>query len=299
MGSPNDEFAITINRIGELVNSIIGRLKDEIISGRAAGTPDETILKRIRARQAIPTDRLTALKKAMTNDVTGRIRQVYSTTQAELSTALSHTRKLDDILKPENGFKIPRSKRGPLDAAIERAERKGRVFDEVRQREWVANEGQVRMVWVAAFVRTCRDCISLAGQIMTFDQWKQSGFWPGNGATICGERCQCHLAPVDAIANRFDLVRPGKTQPQIEKDLTGMMQNGVKLQEKKIQDLERLRGQKYAKSTRLQMLGQVRTKFFNERFDKRESLFLRKVPKTRDRIFEAKVKDKTFRIKKK
>jgi hypothetical protein len=303
MGSPNDEFAIIVNRVNEIVNSIVGKVKDEIVSGRANGTPDAQILRGIRAQETIPTARLTGLKKALTNDVSGRIRQVYSTTQSELSTALVHNRKLDDILKPENGYKIPKNKADPLQAAIDRAEGKAKIFDDIRQRDTVARSGQVRMIWIAAFVNTCPDCLQLASKVMTFDQWKQSPFWPGNGNTVCGEKCQCHLAPVEAIANRFRLLEPGAdgkipTQAKVEKNLEDMMENGVKLQKKKIAELEKIRGQKYADSTRLQMLGEVRTRFFNERFQKRESLFLKKVPKTKDRVFETKVKDKTFRIKK-
>lgn len=309
MGSPNQERAIILSRLDAGIRNFVENLRDEIQAGRAAGTPDSVIIKGILGAQELtdegkpvfPTNSTIRRKRGMVDDIQGRIRQVYSTAQANLGAALDRPIPFDGILPVSEGYEVPENFKDPLDRALARAEVRAERMEDEFQREVVANKGLVRMIWIAAFVNTCPDCLQLAGQTKTFTEWERSGFWPGNGNTVCGENCQCHLASARSMERRFN-VRQRDAQGNLfseqkrEAVLEQMLRNGVKLQNKKIAELEKLRGKAYAESTRLQMLGRIRSDEFNPGFEKREAVFKKKVPKSIGNKFKDQAKDRTFRI---
>jgi hypothetical protein len=311
LGSPNTEISLIISRLNESIRSLVVNLKDEILTGRAAGVPDQTIIQRLLERitididgkVSIPTDATAVIRRAMAEKTTGRVRQVYSTTQGRLAASLDNPRALDEILPENQGYRFTGEVNDRLDEALSRAESDLEHFEREFEREEIREHGQERMIWVAAFVNTCKDCLKLNGKVMTFGEWEQSGYWPGNGSTVCKEHCQCHLAPVRRMAERYNLLQKDASgqlvsQQKIEKQLQTMNQNGIKLQMKKIREIEKERGKRYATSTRQQMLGQIRTEEFNPNFRKRESVRLRKVPKTMPKKFRQELKKRTFRIPK-
>lgn len=308
MGSPNQERAIILSRLDAGIRNFVENLRDEIQAGRAAGTPDSVIIKGILGAQELtdegkpvfPTNSTMRRKRGMVDDIQGRIRQVYSTAQANLGAALDRPIPFDGILPTSQGYEVPENFKDPLDRALARAEVRAERMEDEFQRDVVANKGLVRMIWIAAFVNTCKDCIRLAGQTKTFEEWERSGFWPGNGRTVCGENCQCHLAPARAIEERFN-IRQRDAQGNLFSDekregiLKTMLENGIKLQNKKIDELVKRRGEDYAESTRLQFLGKIRSDEFNPGFEKREAVFKKKVPKSIGNKFKEQAKKRTFR----
>lgn len=61
-------------------------------------------------------------------------------------------------------------------------------------REW----DQQFYVWISVGDdRVCDSCHTLHGQVFAWDQWEDIGM-PGEGTTICGERCRCLLRPTKA-----------------------------------------------------------------------------------------------------
>lgn len=285
MGAPQAERELIVTRLNEWVRRIAETLRDEIISGRITGVPDNTTVRRLTEQVELGIGRVNGAINALTNDITGRVRQIYSEGQGRLAAALEVTdSNVDDILPPSQGWEIQDDLRNDLVDALEAADKERRRFGVGSQAERLE---EVEMMWIAALRNSCRDCQSLAGRIQTEREWRRSGYWPGNGNTICGERCQCHIAPVSRLQRRFDNISKSELQERFK--------NGIKLQKKKIEELERLRGKAYSDATVQQLLGQIRSADFNPNFDSRESVFIGRVPKNIPRRFKNSAKNRTFR----
>lgn len=308
MGNPNVEMALIGSRLNEDIRALVFKARDILLAGRADGTPDRQIIQNILAGQVlkpdgkpeVPTDPIIGQKKRIVNNIQGRLGSIYTEASARLGAALDRPIPFDGILPTQEGYVIPKDFNDPVDRALARAQVKAERRAEEFNREVVNNQGEVHLIWVAAMVKTCKDCIRLSGQTKTFDEWKRSGFFPRNGNTVCKEFCQCHLAPAREMAERFKLIQrdaSGNLLPEsrVEEKLGEMFKNGVKLQNLKIDELERIRGEKYALTTRTQMLGEIRTDKFNRGFKKKEAVFLKKVPKNKPRKFIKQSEDLTFR----
>ena len=84
----------------------------------------------------------------------------------------------------------------------------GRIFGELRnsiKRGVVGGINQAfrstgkmgeKLRWVAISKNICDDCLSVAGEIDTWQGWESRGL-PGSGWSICKEYCYCQLIPED------------------------------------------------------------------------------------------------------
>ena len=50
--------------------------------------------------------------------------------------------------------------------------------------------------WVTVSKNPCDDCITVAGQVDTWENWEKRGM-PGSGWSLCNDNCYCQLVPDD------------------------------------------------------------------------------------------------------
>lgn len=108
----------------------------------------------------------------------------------------------------------------------------GRIFSEYRNAIKATSEGtigkvstdaylsefgtEIQYTWIAALVRTCKDCLPRHGKIKSFDQWEVIGL-PRTGWSVCRENCQCVLIPKEMADGRNELSKPLTRQPRSKK----------------------------------------------------------------------------------
>jgi hypothetical protein len=101
------------------------------------------------------------------------------------------------------------------------------------------NENNDKMMWQAMFTNTCPDCLKMHGIIKPRQDWKGNG--PNERDTVCAihNSCQCNLIPIAVLPDKSEMMEP------------------IKIQTSRIRKAEKIRGKKYAASTRKALLGQI------------------------------------------
>lgn len=255
--------------IQALATQLVDRIRRDIVISRNEGTPDNTIKLRVKERINGPgADPISGIIRAVKAESIAAVRRTYQTTSTLAQTAIETNTPINYILPEERGYKFNLDENGRRVYTLGENPRTQRARNARAQAQAAGQD--IPLMWVAAFRNTCPDCISLNGQVKTKEEWDQGGILPGNGRTRCGEHCQCHLAPVSRLANRFEI--EGTEQEKI-RQLQSRIGNGIKLQKKKIEELENIRGRKFSESYKTQLMGQIKTPFFNPNFQDREALF--------------------------
>lgn len=272
--------ALELNALNDLLDSLTRSLVEGLQSATkraiANKTDPQAILDNLRQQLENKTGTITSLINAIGKTPTKTIRQIFTETQAQTTAGQLLGQAAEEVLPPTQRYSVQYNDDGTTTYKFKPAPPAEKLAQAEGQRE------AVRLMWVAIFVNTCPNCISLSGSVRTLSEWKASGYWPGNGATVCDANCKCSLVPVDTMRARFG----GETEAQIQKRL----ENGIQLQKKKIDELEQVRGEKYAESTYTAMIGRVRDSFFNPSFEEREPLFIKSVPNKLPKAFEENVK---------
>jgi hypothetical protein len=293
MAAPTLELDNIFTRLAETIRSTIMSIRDEIVTGRGTGVPDNVTIQRLLEQRSLGKGAVNGAIKRIGDQAFGRVRQAYATIQPELAAGMEVPEALSTALPEEKGFTVdhndladevynlgePETNEIFRNALKKSAAELGNQSLEDKMQADQDKRDAVRMIWVTAFKRSCADCIALASQVKTLLEWKESGFYPGNGNTSCGERCMCHLAPVNRIAYRFNLLKVGQeADEETEAKLQEMLANGVRLQQKKIDLEEKAYGKPYASSTITSKVGQIRSDKYNPNFEDKESVMLTKSP---------------------
>lgn len=286
MANPQIELTLLNERLNEILRTFVATMRTEILALQAGQIPAEQIAANLTAQFVNGTGSLGAVKNAIARIPTNTARQIYTEAQTRAITGIANRAPAPTILPRREGYSITVSPDGET-ITYTPASREPEI-SEIRERGLASQRETTRMMWVAVYRNTCIDCINLSGQVKTLQEWRTSGYWPGNGHTRCGGRCHCHLVPVGVLADRFAV--DGDEEAQ-EQQLQDRLKNGVQLQKRKIEEIEKIRGEKYAESTYQQKLGQVRTEFFNPGNEGRESLFIKREPKGLGKRFNEKVEE--------
>ena len=253
MAGTSLELSLLTDKLNELSRQMVIEMRDLLIKNRGNNVPDQSIIARSTEQFANQDGNLAALSKKISKTAVDTNRGIYQTMQSQLSAAMEEGLDPTETFNELRQIEVDLSPRQTDEARAARALR--------RQAELNGRIKNNKLIWVAVFVNTCKDCVRLAGQIKTYDEWQQSGILPGNGNTVCGGNCKCHLAPVNTLAKTLGIQG---TETQKGKEIQSRLGEGIKIQNKKIDELEKLRGAPYAESTKAQLLGQIDSKRFNK-----------------------------------
>lgn len=271
MANPNTELVLLNDRLNEMIRTLSTNLQAEIKAGIANGTSPEAVIRNLIQQVQTGTGRVGSLINALADVPTQTVRQIFTEATTQVSAGIALNQPPEYVLPRNQGYTISFNlSDGTISAKAPTSD--DLSLDEKRRSTFVKARQEQRLMWVAIFVNTCEDCINLSGEVKTLAGWRSDGHWPGNGHTRCGANCKCQLVPVETMQARFG----GESEQQIQQRL----ENGIQLQKRKIEELEALRGAKFADSTYAQKMGQVRNDFFNPTFEKREPLFIKTEPKT-------------------
>jgi hypothetical protein len=273
LASPNVELQLLDARLNELLRTLTSTLQLEINQAVANGTDPQAVIRNIINQIETGTGRFGGLINAISDTPTQTIRQIFTETQSQVGAGIAAGQPAEAVLPASQGYTVEYKPDGTVTAR----KPSSRTLDEKRQTAMANERAETELMWMAIFTNTCIDCIGLSGQVKTLAEWKASGYWPGNGHTRCGANCKCQLVPTTTLQERFG----GESVESIQ----ARLQNGIQLQKRKIEELETIRGEKFAGSTYDQKLGQVRSEFFNPNFEKREPLFIKTEPKSLGNAF--------------
>jgi hypothetical protein len=104
-------------------------------------------------------------------------------------------------------------------------------------------------MWEATGSKTCPTCIDRHGEIRSWAEWESRGL-PGAGTTICTFHCRCQLIRLKAALRKYGAKTPTKLTKKAREPIMDRLDE--------IKRLEKLRGAKFAESTRINKLQNFR-----------------------------------------
>src|SRR6185369_7624651 len=104
MAIPALEFQTIADRLRFLSSNLIEQIRDEIITGRATGVPDEVTLQRLKEQQVLGQGATRAAANKIVDATLGRLQSMYSSTQAEMAAGLEKPSTLYHVLPEEAGY---------------------------------------------------------------------------------------------------------------------------------------------------------------------------------------------------
>lgn len=126
---------------------------------------------------------------------------------------------------------------------------KGLVDTENKTRNMIYNNidknGTSLYAWVARLKHTCPDCLALHGQIMTLQEWDDTGGRPNVRNTVCTIHGACHCALVPYSADKIEVFKN--------------LREPIKLQKKHIKEYQQITGRKLKRTTQKQYLGNIKS----------------------------------------
>ena len=285
MADPIIENTALVAALSELARQMVAQIISEFRRSRSEGTPDRVIIENIKTQLKAPIGPMANIRKDFISKNIISQRGVFRTASTLSSAAIDLGESIGVVLPKSQGYNYD------LDNRARRIYNLGGPTDNAeilaRRNQALKRMKDVPLMWLAVFRNTCRDCQSLSGQVRSKSEWERTGILPGNGRTICQASCQCHLAPTARIASRFGI---DPNDADADKKIQDRLGNGIKLQRRKIDELEKIRGAPFSQATRSQMLGRVRTERFNPDHIDRESLFIKNEPKSLGKKFLANAK---------
>jgi len=102
------------------------------------------------------------------------------------------------------------------------------AWDKQAQKMGYASAEEMRQVWILVSDNPCPDCIDRSGMgALPRSEWVAMGL-PGEGTTICGPRCHCHMAtvPPDSDGSEVNRAAGGAISPKAAKIMAEAKRKG-------------------------------------------------------------------------
>ena len=314
MAVPVIELSALSETLQDIARAAASQLWNGYQKAKADGVPSEVAIQRLEDQIELENPNSPVLLAASrgSREVTNRLRNVYHTLNEDWSAGLAAMKadpktfqflpkianqyltleeagyrvSLDDlnrkIVRAASTAERPYPELDTLENQIRQEQRLRRSTVEQKQSIGQKSEGaknNVMLVWIATFVKTCKDCLKLHGTMKTRLEWEQGGIKPGSGSTVCGFNCQCHLVPIRQLRSRL-MLDEGMDDIDVRDELVRRTENGLQLQKERVEAMAKKRGKEYSEDYAQALQGQVQSARFNPYLESgsRTNIYLNKLP---------------------